>query len=101
MRKKRLSFLLAALAIARCSFSAEPAVPPPPLPPAILSTLNEEYPGWKLAPVTAQIQQEFKKHKINHYPSVTSADFDHDGKRDYAVQIALTTPGQEEQIVIV
>jgi hypothetical protein len=82
------------------------ATPPPPskgvtLPPAIRATLNQEYPGWKLAPVTPQIQKTFQKHRASRLPSLTYGDFDHDGKRDYAVQIVLTTPGEEEQIVIV
>src|SRR5258706_3472846 len=81
--------------------AAPPPTPGVTLPPAIRATLNQEYPGWKLAPVTPQIQQTFKKHPSNHFPSLTYGDFDHDGKRDYAVQIAITTPGQEEQIVIV
>src|SRR5690348_792104 len=71
------------------------------LPESIRAALDQDYPGWKLAPVTAQIQKEFKMHAVNHSPSWVSGDFDHDGKRDYAVQIAMTTPGQEEQIVIV
>jgi hypothetical protein len=75
------------------------AGPPLPLPPAILTTLNQEYPGWKLAPVSPQIQSEFKKHKINRLPSLTSGDFDHDGKRDYVVQIVFTAPDQGEQPV--
>ena len=81
------------------------AAPPPStggaLPQAIRTTLDQEYPGWKLAPVTPQIMQTFKKHHANNLPSLAYGDFDHDGKRDYAVQIAITTPGQEEQIVIV
>ena len=71
------------------------------LPSAIHATLDQEYPGWKLAPVTPQIQQEFKKHRVNHPPSLAAGDFNRDGKRDYAVQIVLTTPGEEEQIIIV
>jgi hypothetical protein len=70
------------------------------LPESIQSTLNEEYPGWKLAPVTPQIQATYKQHKVTHSPSVAAGDFDHDGQRDYAVQIILNTPGQEEQIII-
>ncbi len=81
------------------------AAPPPShgvsLPLAIRATLDQEYPGWKLAPVTPQIQQTFQKHHANRLPSLTYGDFDRDGKRDYALQIAITTPGQEEQIVIV
>jgi hypothetical protein len=71
------------------------------LPESIRATLDQEYPGWKLAPVTAQVQKEFKTHKPNRFPSLVAGDFDRDGKRDYAVQIALTAPGQEEQIIIV
>src|SRR6266581_741980 len=84
--------------------AAMAAVPPPPsvvLPESIRATLDQEYPGWKLAPVTPQVQREFKKHRVNRSPSLVSGDFDHDGKRDYAVQIALTDIGQEEQIIIV
>jgi hypothetical protein len=72
-----------------------------PLPQAIRATLDQEYPGWKLAPVTPAIQKEFSKRHLVRLPSLTAGDFNHDGKWDYAVQIALTTPGAEEQIVIV
>src|ERR1019366_8612251 len=78
-----------------------PAPNTPSLPVAIRVTLDVEYPGWKFAPVTPQVQQEFKKHRANRLPSLAAGDFDHDGKKDYAVQIALTTPGQEEQIIII
>jgi len=71
------------------------------LPESIRSTLNAEYPGWTLAPVNPQIQSVYKQRKINHSPSVAAGDFDVDGKRDYVIQIALNTPGQEEQIIIV
>ena len=80
------------------------AVPAPgavSLPPEIHATLDQEYPGWKLAPVTAQIQQEFKKHRPGRNPSLAVGDFNRDGQPDYAVQIALTQPGEEEQIVII
>jgi hypothetical protein len=80
---------------------AAPAVPGMSLPPAIRATLDQEYPGWKLAPVTPAIQKAFNKRHTNRLPSLSAGDFDHDGKKDYVVQIALTTPGQEEQIVIV
>jgi len=70
------------------------------IPQSIRSTLDQEYPGWKLAPVTRQIQTIYKQHKVAHSPSFAQGDFDHDGRRDYAVQIVLNTPGQEEQIII-
>jgi hypothetical protein len=85
--------LLAALA-------ATPTAAPIALPAEIKVTLDQEYPGWKLAPVTPAILQAFRKHKATKLPSLTLADFNSDGKKDYAVQIALTTIGQEEQIVI-
>jgi len=70
------------------------------IPESLRSTLDQEYPGWTLAPVTRQIQEIYKQHKAAHSPSFALGDFDHDGKRDYAVQIVLKTPGQEEQIII-
>ncbi len=99
-----LMFLLLFWAYSRPACSAVAAVAPsaaPVLPDVVRASLDQEYPGWKFAAVTTQIQQEFKKHKSNRSPCVAAGDFDHDGKRDYAVQIALTAPGQEEQIVII
>jgi hypothetical protein len=84
-------------------FAVVAAVPPSPpiaIPAAIQASLDQEYPGWKLAPVSPQIQQTFKKHKGSRLPSLVIGDFDHDGNRDYALQIALTETGQEEQIVL-
>ena len=72
-----------------------------PLPEAIRTTLDQEYPGWKLAPVKREVQQAFNKHHTSRLPSLIAGDFNHDGHWDFAVQIALTAPGQEEQIVIV
>jgi hypothetical protein len=66
------------------TWAAKP--PAASLPEAIITTLNQEYTGWKYAA---------------HAPAVVAADFNGDGKRDYAVQIALPQEGQEEQIVIV
>jgi len=78
--------------------------PPAPsssvLPAEIQTTLDHEYPGWKLAPVNQQIQQEFKKHPVGHPPSLVWGDFDQDGKRDYVVQILLRSPDLIEQILI-
>ncbi len=74
---------------------------PPPLPPTILATLDQEYPGWKLAPVTSlQIRQLNSKAPAQSLAqSVVAGDFDHDGKRDYAVQIVFTAPDQVDPIV--
>lgn len=72
-----------------------------PLPPEIKVTLSQEYPDWKLAPVSKAVQKEFARLKATKQPSLTTADFNRDGKTDYAVQIAITTIGQEEQIIIV
>src|SRR5437879_10097754 len=83
------------------ALAATAPVPGMSLPQAIRATLDQEYPGWKLAPVTPSIQKAFNKQHASRLPSLTVGDFDRDGKPDYVVQIALTTPGQEEQIVIV
>jgi hypothetical protein len=70
------------------------------LPDSIRSTLTREYPGWKLAPVTPEIQKAYRQHNAPHPPSITTGDFDHDGRRDYVVQIVLKSSGEEEQIII-
>lgn len=80
---------------------AKTPVKGPHLPEAIRTILNQEYPGWKLAPVSSQVQETFRKHKIGHAPSMLGGDFNADGRKDYVVQITLTQPGEEEQIVIV
>lgn len=78
-----------------------PTAPSVSLPPKIKTTLNQEYAGWKLAPVSKAVQAEFVRLKATKLPSLTTADFNKDGKLDYAVQIAMTTIGQEEQIIMV
>ena len=71
-----------------------------PFPESIRLTLDQEYPGWKLAPASPAVLKEYKAHQVAHSPSVVTGDFNRDGKKDYVIQIALMTPGQEEQIVI-
>jgi hypothetical protein len=86
------------------TWPAGPVTPVRPnvsLPTEIQATLNADYPGWKLSPVDAGIQQSFKKRHLSDTPSIATGDFDRDGQRDYAVQIALTNPGEEEQIALV
>lgn len=90
--------LLSLLTLASVASFATPA--PVALPAEIRATLNQEYPGWKFSPVSASVQKEFVQHVVGHPPSLVWADFDRDGAKDYVVQIALTEPGSEEQIVI-
>ena len=71
------------------------------IPQNIRATLDEEYPGWTLAPVLPQIQQEFTKRQANRSPSFAVGDFDRNGEKDYGVQIILKSLGQEEQIITV
>lgn len=92
-----VSLLLALLASGSTTLAAAPTAP---LPAVIRSTLDREYPGWKFSPVTAQIQQQFIKYVVGHPPSMVAGDWDADGQTDYAVQIALTEPGKEEQIAL-
>jgi hypothetical protein len=77
-----------------------PAGPESLVPAAIRLKLDAEYPGWILAPVSAALRQRFQKKPLGHPPQLVGGDFDRDGKKDYAVQIALTNIGEEEQIVI-
>jgi hypothetical protein len=103
MIKIQWSCLYMGLALVPFSLSAEvrKSAGAPTLPPSIRATLDQEYPGWMPAPVTPQIHMTYTQRKAAHSPSFAAGDFNHDGKRDYAVQIVLKTPGQEEQIIIV
>lgn len=83
------------------ALAAAPAVGTVTLPTSIQTTLDQEYPGWKLAPTSKNVNAEFLKFKSSHPPSVATADFNRDGKKDYAIQIALTKIGEEEQIILV
>jgi hypothetical protein len=70
------------------------------LPAVIKSTLDKEYPGWKYAPASPAVKDLFRKQGLWHPPNLLSGDFDVDGRKDFAVQIARTNPGDEEQIAI-
>jgi len=70
-----------------------------PLPPDIAAVLNQEYPGWMFAKSSPDVLKEFQRDHVNHPPYMIWGDFDQDGQRDYVVQIARTSPGDEEQIV--
>jgi len=101
MLKKWTLCAAASISLIGTSWGAGNSTTPLTLPPSIRSTLDQEYPGWKLAPVAPKIQAAYKHHQVTHSPSIAAGDFDQDGQRDYAVQIVLNTPGQEEQIIIV
>jgi hypothetical protein len=93
----------AVLAFAPCAWAGDPAAAARTnvlFPESIRLTLDQEYPGWKLATASPAVQRAYKAHQETHPPSVVTGDFNHDGQKDFVVQIALTTPGQEEQIVI-
>jgi hypothetical protein len=77
-----------------------PAGPRGDLPPSIIATLDREYPGWVFARSSRPVLDQFAKHPAGHPPYLVGGDFDDDGAKDYAVQIARTQPGDEEQIVI-
>jgi hypothetical protein len=71
------------------------------LPADVRETLDKEYPGWVFASATPEVLQFFMKHKSPFKPHFVWGDFDSDNQQDYAVQIALTQPDSEEQIVTV
>ncbi len=83
------------------TFSANEAISEHSLPLAIHSQLDQEYPGWKIAPASKEVQAEFRKHHINRDPSLMTGEFDQDGEQDYVIQITRTQPEQEEQSVLV
>lgn len=82
---------------------AAPAVSP--VPPDVRARLDEQYPGWKLATAAKSVWLVFKSTAVplppSRHPSLLNADFDGDGKKDWAIQIQLSNPGEEEQFVTV
>jgi hypothetical protein len=57
------------------------------LPSPIQKYLSTKYRGWKMAPVARQVTQWFRDDGFSHEPNLIKADFDDDGKMDYAIQI--------------
>lgn len=57
------------------------------LPPAAKRQLNRNYPAWKWARAAPQISAWFADYRLPYQPNRIAADFDGDGKTDYAVRI--------------
>jgi len=80
------------------------------LPAPIQTWLDREQPGWRLAYVDPQIETWFRESAFPYAPNLIAADFDGDGRTDYAVHILVrdesrlivfrsTPPGFAPQIV--
>ncbi len=80
----RFFFLVLALWLPT-SASAQTDVPV--IPAAVKECLDRNYPGWRLDPVSAEIQRFFSKRGLQHSPNWVTGDFDDDGTLDYAVKI--------------
>lgn len=57
------------------------------LPAAIGGLLDQAEPGWRLAPTAPQLSAWLAESRLGWEPSLIEADFDGDGRKDYAVQI--------------
>ena len=68
------------------AFSQDEAPGVPPIPPDVKQLLDSTYPGWRFA---------------YHPPSYVTADFDQDGKKDYALQILRGSMASEEQDLVI
>lgn len=68
------------------------------LPATAQRVLDREHPGWQLAPIAPQISEWFADRRFDWQPNLGSADFDRDGKQDYAALI--TSGGRELSIVL-
>src|SRR5215468_9512188 len=73
----------------------------PKLPAEVTVALTQDFPGWKLAPIDPQIQQENKYARAVARRGFISGDFDGDGKADYAVMLLHPSDsGAEEQVAV-
>ncbi len=59
----------------------------PTVPKDIASYLDTAYKGWKLSTVREQLTKDFFA-SSKFAPNLAWGDFDHDGSRDYAVEIS-------------
>jgi hypothetical protein len=55
------------------------------LPAAVSKRIDDRYPGWKPAPVVAQITDWFREYRFPFEPNLIRTDFNNDGQDDWAV----------------
>jgi hypothetical protein len=67
------------------------------LPPMVISLLNHNHAGWKLAQVSSDAAKFFAKTCPGRSPVVVRGDFDGNGRLDYA---ALVTVAGESHVVV-
>lgn len=77
--------------------------PPQTVPPTVLRTLDERFPGWMWSPVlppdTLYVHDAAKTPSIQYYKNNISGDFDGNGKTNFAVKIIFGQPVRREYIV--
>jgi hypothetical protein len=71
-----------------------------PLPEQIRRTLDVVCPGWRFAEYTGEVNDFFRQQKRDYLPYLLPADFDGDGRLDYAVHVWQPTPGGEQRLVL-
>jgi hypothetical protein len=69
------------------------------LPAAAQEALSREVPGWRLAPPAPQLVAWLSESKLGWEPNLVEADFDGDGRADYAVRV-IVPRGQTQVIVL-
>ncbi|GEM_PF-3562039 len=57
------------------------------LPAGAVKALDQRYPGWRLADAAPQIVSWFREYHVSYAPNLARADFNSDGRDDFAVQI--------------
>jgi hypothetical protein len=69
------------------------------LPEAARQVLDKQYPGWRLAEVAPQIEEWFRGYKFHYRPNLLAADFDGDGREDYAVEIRIPSDAKNQFVL--
>ena len=72
------------------------------LTPAFRRALDQEQPGWRVAPVTERIRGRHTAHASNPEPNVLVGDFDGNGHEDRAVLVVFPgkSHGQQDQLIV-
>ncbi|MDZ4801635.1 MAG: hypothetical protein SGI92_26055 [Bryobacteraceae bacterium] len=69
------------------------------LPQPLTKLIDSRYPGWKPAPVVAQITEWFREYRFPFDPNLVRADFNNDGQDDWAV--LLLAGGREVAVAVI
>jgi phage FluMu protein Com len=70
------------------------------LPSEVTTALNQDFPGWKVAPVDLKAQQQNEDAGAVARKGFVSGDFDGDGRADYAVMLLDAAGGGMKRVVV-